>query len=393
MEIQAISEDFIFFRPENQSDEDFVPSDILRNITTMKDAGDFVEFVLETPYSFMKLFKSHGFFEDCEEHTEIVPLLEFPRSEGHIPHELLSDLSSIIARHHKDIHYSDNDDYLKRSAFRKMRYCGYEAIWNASLVALFDQVKSLLKNIAIANQGTTVEDALPIYDGEEVIAKIASYGFWVDIREHRLPIQNPPIDELFDEKTIERIVELHATDECEFVPNKYSLRSSDYLKDEENKELGRSKYLMTGLTEVPVYPPDFSSREISANLVTSIMNSVMLNPIYPPTRMGKASLQYGEKGFTLCITDNPMQRLFKEIADVAVKNDVHLCPHCHIVVMHRRRGAHCSNTCKSNANDDRRNQAHNMAFSGITIDEAIEAIGVEYTKSISRWYEEAQAAV
>lgn len=108
-----------------------------------------------------------------------------------------------------------------------------------------------------------------------------------------------------------------------------------------------------------------------------------------------------DKGFAF-IVGKPfpfwVDDLFNKARTLVIEGKVSICPVCNTPVLVRDyRGRKskevCSDSCKTIANRERREKAFFYAQSGLPIKEAIEAIGLEYTNSIQKWYDEALVGV
>ncbi|MCL2402773.1 MAG: hypothetical protein FWC86_00845 [Coriobacteriia bacterium] len=408
MIIEAINESIILYRPAAQGDDVCTAQDILQAALSAKDAKGILSFVTKVPYSFLRTFRETNFCVDSHDLSSQVPFDELLHFDWQQTDELLQNLTHCLARHFSEIEYLDyflansgdlgkvasvpiddpvhrTPENLKFSKEVDMSGKGYAVISTFSIVELIKQVKSLLTNIAIANRGATGEMFAPVAKDGVMIAQLASYGFCANDREYELPIQNPSIDELFDKKTIAQL-------ESQLEADGYELQNSGSLKDTDREELGESKYFVDkGGVEVPLYPSICEAGTIAANLATSVMNCKTIESLFPVSLTREASLRHEKSCFTLYANSNPMQELFEAIAKCAIDDLVKLCVHCQHPMIGQ--GKHCSNSCKTNANNARRDKAYSMAASGKLASEAIEVIGAEYAKAIERWYKEANELI
>lgn len=92
-----------------------------------------------------------------------------------------------------------------------------------------------------------------------------------------------------------------------------------------------------------------------------------------------------------------VDELFNETIRLILQNKVTLCPVCGAPVLIRDfRGRKskfvCSDSCKTKASNQRKETAYRYASTGVSIENAIERIGIEYENSIRKWYKDAQSA-
>lgn len=91
-----------------------------------------------------------------------------------------------------------------------------------------------------------------------------------------------------------------------------------------------------------------------------------------------------------------VDELCNEAFELIIQGKVSICPVCGnpVLIKDYRGRKHrlvCSDSCKTRACNQRRESAYHFAMSGKPIDEAISAIGDEYSDSVCKWYAEVHA--
>ena len=88
------------------------------------------------------------------------------------------------------------------------------------------------------------------------------------------------------------------------------------------------------------------------------------------------------------------QNVVQEVAEAAIYDGrVTLCPICNTPIItksDKSRTEFCCLSHKTIASKRRRNRAHQLYQMGVTIEDAIIEIGVEYADSVRKWYQEAK---
>ena len=140
-------------------------------------------------------------------------------------------------------------------------------------------------------------------------------------------------------------------------------------------------------------------RYLAGKIVISALNA---HWIYPFELLDQRETSINdfdlEKGFYQIKEKPPLnwaKDLYQEACECVFSGRVSLCPVCDSPVLIRdMRGGgreYCSDTCKTKANDHRRNKAYTLEASGVPLDEAILIIGEKHRKAVTRWYKEAAA--
>jgi predicted nucleic acid-binding Zn ribbon protein len=398
MEIEAMNEAVLLYRPEKQGTAKYSAQAVLQGALSVRTTKGLVSFLEVTPYAFLKALRAESFCLNSLDTQDAVPFDEILHLEHEPVLDLAKGLEGCLAKHYPAISYLD--DFVLKSGDLGMvgqgdipscpeyNYSvdmtgkGYAVITVWDVVEFIAKMKALLKYIAVANRREGCGSIKTIEKDGRPIAKIADYGFEVSSdADYCLPIQRPEVDELFDKKDFLRL------SAC---LGEFGLKSheGELLKDPNNEALGCPLYFVdSNDSEVPVYPPHYREGDIAANIVTSAINNALENS------NNSFSLQYVNGSFSVCQQEVPMQSLCQAITELAIANSVHLCPVCKTPVIEKRRGdteTFCSNTCKTKANNDRRDKAFMMAAAGIPIEQAIETIDTG-ADTIKRWYEKAQA--
>jgi predicted nucleic acid-binding Zn ribbon protein len=406
MKLEAINESVLLYKPSEQDASGYCIKDIVKDALTVKDTKSAILFIQNTPYSFLEVFRDEDSLVNNMDYSSTVPyseLLYLPNRDT--PHDVFRNLEKCIETHYPDLAYLD-DFALNSGDFGEvpdssfvsvettdegiynkrvnMENRGYAVIPLRFIGNLFLKVQTLLGYIASINQKCDLHISKEVSTGEEVIGRYVELPFF-DSERYVLPIQSPRCEELFSSSALAQI------QKC-MEPLGYKWDTHCFLKrygENDRRTVSDVYFANKDGNEVLVYPPHMTEKEIAANVLTSFLrkHDQRRDYDYPFTRI-------------ICFTNDafhfvepalsPLDSLDHEIARLAVNNLVHLCPFCQRPVL-KKSETYCSNSCKTRANNQRRDKVYAMAFQNVPIEQAIETIGVKYKEAIARWYEEAQA--
>jgi hypothetical protein len=396
MKIEAINERFILYKVNDQEEAACSPEKVIQKTLSVKNTKGLVSFLDCIPYKNIEALRvENSYIDSLCQHSVSFNAILYSGDEP-IP-DLAKGLRSCLEKHFLEISYLDSFA-LNSGDFGKvgpgnipdcppsvdMTGKGFAVMPVWCVVEFVAKVQAVLRYAAAANRGENCGLIKTIEGNSKPIAKTADYGFEVSFYTgYSLPVQSPDISELFDSVTLMLMTRLLKKHSMELPDNEWPM-------DERVEELDCSRYFINDMEcEVPVYPPTFEERDIAANMVTSIIVSELSG------YSDSAALKYEDGRFSICRQTAPMRDLFLAIAELAVADTVHLCPVCKIPVIEKRVGdreTYCSNSCKTKANNNRRDKAHTMAAAGIPIEQAVETIGGN-ASTIKRWYKEAHKLI
>lgn len=154
--------------------------------------------------------------------------------------------------------------------------------------------------------------------------------------------------------------------------------------------------------------PERAKMLLAGRIVEAVLNSYLdigeqrdfSYPHYPDLDFDRYRFVPGKGFVEKKIVDPPwwVTDLYDEAIDLIIQGKVSLCPVCGSPVLikdfrGRKSKLVCSDSCKTKASNQRRETAYQCAASGVPLEEAIERIGSEYTRSVRKWYAEAQAFI
>jgi hypothetical protein len=401
MNIKAINERILLYKSDEQEACDYSIEDIVRAIATIKDIRSLISFLMNTPYSFLRVFKIHGSSVDSALSSPKVPYEELLRVLSDDAESVSNSFDKCLVKHFPDLTYLDDftlscnelgegshsvpDGMAGKTV--NMYDKEFSVISMSAITNMVKRALALLKYIAVANQKYSIQISTDVVFRGKAIAKYVELPF-SEYDNRPIPAQNPCYGELFSRNELMRLPAYMRELGFELMSDTLSDPSSIVLSEEYSMDCF---VRLDGevIKEIYAYPCDMSDIEIAANIVTSSISNDY--QVFGCEQQYGDALTFSNDGFKRRRQKlSPLSDLDRELSRLAVDNLVFLCPYCQQPRIGNKE-TYCSDSCKTRASNQRKDDAYRMALSGMPVEQAIETIGSKYQNTILRWYIEAQA--